>query len=337
MNYSGNVRDRQWGRALLMALALHGALMGCVPKARQLTVKEAAIPIVPADTQVTAALEKECKAVGTARNTPTAEDQSLRATIRSLSGELECSPNLSSSDDIRRCAGEHQAQVVQIAGWETKTTDRRLLLAALRIGNAWAGGVAQQVGSTSMATTTALNDLELEREAEHAVQTRVTSLDLRFWKCPASRAEPASGELLWQRHGHRLELLKEGQVVIDNQDFTELPPLVSAHAPAASYAAQAAERERAAKRKAYAVVPLAALALAGDVVTVVGVLKRDPWLIGGGAGGALIFTSATVGVGVSAGKAHLTATTAGMNAVDLYNDFVRRRPGGQKGRAVSVP
>jgi hypothetical protein len=68
-------------------------------------------------------------------------------------------------------------------------------------------------------------------------------------------------------------------------------------------------------------------ALAAMGVGVVGIVKKDPRLIGGGIGGTALFLSFGIGLISSADGSGKEAETAFMNAVDRYNDdYLRKAP-----------
>jgi hypothetical protein len=293
---------QRWMRPLVVVLLFTVLLGACGPSVRQLTPKEANVRIVPEGPEWIAKLEEEnCLAVGAALNAPTSAGMSPSQEFRALiPGAMECAPGLDTVDDLRRCAGEHQAQAVQITGFRI---DRKPDWDGL--ANALANG---------------LDPFTIVTEGR-AVKRVVVSHDLLFWRCPASRAVPVKGELvLHRRSGTNLQLLRDGQVVIKDFNPTELPPLVTAHPPAAEMAARAAKRERAVAVRAYATLPFAALALAGGALAVVGAVKHNPWYTYGGLGGAVVFTSVAVGIAMSARKPHFEAMTLSMTAIDLYND-----------------
>jgi alkylated DNA nucleotide flippase Atl1 len=265
---------------LLTPLVLFSSGMPACVTARPLTLNELKIRVEPDDPNVTAELQRECRPVAGVATPDTAED--LRHAVRTLAGDTgQCARTVETEDDLRRCAGEHQAQVAQVVGADQH---------------------ARAVGE----------DLEAR------------DLTVRFWKCPASRAEIKPGELVWRRKqavlNSRLQLIKDGQVVAEEGDYSDLSTLVAAHPPAFEYAKRAEDRMRGLRIRAYVSLPLAALAAAGGGFLIAGVVKHDKRMEIGGLAGAVVFTSASLAVLVSGGSSAWEATTDAMNAVDLYND-----------------
>ena len=334
---SSRVTRKHGNRALPWlsgVILLSGAALSCIPQPRPLTFNEEKISVLPPSEEVTAALSKHCRVLTTVAGVPTVQDQSFATSFRTLAGNTrECSAGgLDSWDDVRRCAGEHQAQVVQIIGRKTETTtDNRVLMAALVVANAGAGSMARGIGAHALATVSELNQLRLLDDwAQNAVQTRTVALDLRFWRCPESRAKVEPGELVWRRRQKvgdvQLDLLKDGKVVSDQEDFSNLPDLVAAYQPAFEYARTARDQDAASDRRVYVGLPFAALALAGCVVGSVGLAKHNRWLSGGGLAGGVVFTTASVWLLFDAADWHFKATTNAMNAVDSYNDNYIHHP-----------
>jgi hypothetical protein len=305
-------------------LALVGCLIpACMPEVRPLSFKEALIPVMPGDNAaVTAGLKKGCVEMSTARDAPTAGDKSSSTAFKAAMGhDYECLPGIKDVDDVRRCAGEHQAQAVQIVGRKTETDDDRLLVAMLSVANAWAGGVANQVGAKGQYASTQTNQIALDNWAQDAVRTRTVALDLRFWRCPAARATPAKGELVWRRKSmFQLDLLQDGEVVGGNGEFQKLPGIVAAHPAALDFAKQAVAEQRSANTKINVGVVFAIAALAGDAVAAVGLVKSNLPLTIGGASGGVVFTTIAVPILFSSMNSLTRAQTSAMNAADSWND-----------------
>jgi hypothetical protein len=313
------------------------ACFGCVPEIRQLSTKEALIPVFPSDDpQVTAQLAPNCRVLGTVRDAPTAADRSLGTAFAVAFGERYlCQPGIADLDDVRRCAGEHQAQVVQIVGRKTETTDDTWRIIALSIANGVAAGLTY---NTALSYTTQQNALMLDQWAQNAVRTRTLALDLRLWRCPASRAIPAQGELVWRREkaNRAVDLLQDGQVVGNAQDLDRLPQLVAAHPPALSLANEAVAHESSMYTKMWIGAPLGVLAIGGLAVGLVGLLKDNYPLGIGGVAGGVVLSSVSIPIMMSAVSSSRRAQTSAMNAVDAWNDDYIHRRGASPAQGESV-
>ncbi len=297
------------------------ACCGCVPEIRQLSSKEALIPVFPSeDPQVTAQLAPNCRVLGTVRDAPTSADRSLGTAFAAAFGEtFLCQPGIADLDDVRRCAGEHQAQVVQIVGRKTETIDDTWRIVALSIANGVAGGLAYNAGFSYAAQQ---NALLLDQWAANAVRTRTLALDLRLWRCPVSRAIPAPGELVWRREkaNRAVDLLRDGQVVGNAQDLDRLPQLVAAHPPALNLANEAVAHESSMYTKMWVGTPLGILAIGSLAVGLVGMLKDNYPLGIGGLGGGVVLSCVSIPILMSAVTSSRRAQTSAMNAVDAWND-----------------
>jgi hypothetical protein len=319
-----------WTRWIGIALA---ACFGCVPEIRQLSSKEALIPVFANDDpQVAAQLAPQCRVLGTVRDAPTAADTSVGTAFSVAMGERHlCLPGIADLDDVRRCAGEHQAQVVQIVGRKTETTDDTWRIVALSIANGMVAGLAY---NARLSYPDHQNAMLLDQWAQSAVRTRTVALDLRLWRCPASRAVPAQGELVWRREtaNRPVDLLQDGQKVGDAQDLDRLPQLVAAHPPALSFAQEAVSHQSSWSTKSWVGAPLGILAIGGLVVGAVGMATKNYPLGIGGVGGGIVLSIVSVPILMSAVSSSRRAQTSAMNAVDAWNDdFIHGR------RAVASP
>ena len=315
----------------LCLMLVGGAVAACVPKPRPLTAKEALVSISRGPSQ-----HEGCKIAATVRDTPTIVGQ----LTGDVSGYAEKCPTISTMDDLRRCAGEHQAQIVDI-------TKERTTKECGNVLNEYAQSARQeetlrvQKGELVLSHTTP-DDPECSRYhttrvEKHDGMTRVirvpvrdplnpvaseaktVALDLQLWKCPASRATLAPGELTWKRRDvSHVDLVKDGRVVDERTDLSSLPALVSESPPAIEFARKAADENSAARIKGYVMIPFAVLALAGDVAAGIGGInvargstsKMNYGLLAGGLGASVVFTTAAVTLGFGSASSSAEAATS---------------------------
>jgi hypothetical protein len=304
-----------------------GVLVACLIPAcggpRELSRKEAMIPILPgANSDVNAVLQRTCTEIGTIRDAPTAQDRSFTTALKVVSGNpYPCLPNISSLDDIRRCAGEHQAQAVQIVGRKKEDVDDRNWIEFVRALNQYQESLALSQHSWGDWMAARYRKAQIDDWARNAVRTRTVALDLRLWRCPASRALPTKGELVWRRESvSKLDLLQDGVRIGGAGEYDKLPEIVGAHPAALDFAQEALAHQSSAYTKVYVGLPFAVLALAADAVAVVGMVKNSDKLSYGGLAGGIVFTSIAVPILVSGGTSMNRAQTSAMKATDAWND-----------------
>ena len=144
---------------------------------------------------------------------------------------------------------------------------------------------------------------------------------------PGLTREILPGELVWVRRPtlhaeeRRLELLRDGQVVFNEEyAFSRLSDVVAAHPPALEHATRAEAEMRSSERKAIVALGMLGATVASIGVGIAGLVKHDIRLASGGIGGTALFFSLSLGFVASADHSGKITETESMNAVDRYND-----------------
>jgi hypothetical protein len=345
-------------RALLVrsvGIALGGAILtSCSVLPRPLTMKEERIQIVPNALKVTERLERECKATATLTD--------VQAKPRLIISPPCPDFAVGSSQEMRRCGGVNNAQVVQVlavngseergasgAGLElTRDLSQGLARAEARNGH-WGSAGAHQYRADSIDYQLKNTPPQTGASVEHAVPAGgyghadwlppADSWDLRFWQCPAPTPESEKGALVahWpeSRWDWAVDIHRDGRQVSRGRDgFEGLSAAVAAYPPALKYATQAEELGSSAVFRRTVSSWLLAPFFAGTGVAIAGLVlgykKHWPGYATGMAagGGGVMLISLAVGpiFDISSKNKGALAATEAMNAVDTYNEGYVRRP-----------
>jgi hypothetical protein len=317
-------------------------LLSCMSVSRRpLSINDAKIVIASVDAEETKKLEKACRRGARISNAPT-EDVSLKGTFRAISGSC-LEPVLVNDDDLRKCAGEHGAQVVQVIGSEKKTERMDggghltlgIIAGIMAPAAAWSGGVASSIGSQTMATQAWSNSIKMQEMAVTEIAaaqntsdgtiTRTTALDLQFWQCPASRAIPKKGELVarWPHSSGdwSLEVIRDGQMVSSAQDdFKGLSHLVSAYPPAIEHAKRAEHLAGTATTNLYIIAASAITFIVATGVGVAGFFTHEPLVLWPSVGVMGVSLPLVFIFGPTSANAGRECATEAVNAIDSYNE-----------------
>ena len=135
--------------------------------------------------------------------------------------------------------------------------------------------------------------------------------------------------MVWSRNGGTssgaLQLFQDGHWVAKADDTTRLRQLVATSPLAVEFVDAAESAQSAGSTKLYIGIGLLLLSLVSEGVAVVGAVQKDYLVAAGGLGGGIVLLSVGLPIASSGMTSEGVATTNAMNAVDAYNEQLRRR------------